>query len=80
MSNRLKFWCSLTLAILLINSAMLWAFPLAITFTVANLLLHVGLGATLGVVALLVARKEPRLGWTVVAAISGGKAVLNRKE
>ena len=72
MSNRLKFWCSLTLAILLINSAMLWAFPLAITFTVANLLLHVGLGATLGVVALLVARKEPRLGWTVVAAISGG--------
>ena len=72
MSNRLKFWCSLTLAILLINSAMLWAFPLATTFTVANLLLHVGLGATLGVVALLVARKEPRLGWTVVAAISGG--------
>lgn len=71
MSNRLKFWCSLSLAILLINSALLWAFPLATTFNVTNLLLHVGLGATLGIVALLVARNEPRLGWTVVAAISG---------
>ncbi len=72
MSNRLKFWCALSLAILVINSALLWAFPVATTFTVANLLLHVGLGAALGVVALLMARREPRLGWTVVAAISGG--------
>ena len=72
MTNRLKFWCAASLAILLINSALLWAFPMATAFNVANLLLHVGLGAALGIVALLVARKEPRLGWTVVAAISGG--------
>ncbi len=72
MTNRLKFWCSLSLAILLVNSALLWAFPLATAFTVANLLLHVGLGAALGIVALLLTRSEPRLAWTVVAAISGG--------
>ncbi len=71
MTNRLKFWCAVSLAILLINSALLWAFPMATAFNVANLLLHVGLGAALGVVAILLARKEPRLGWTVVAAISG---------
>jgi tetratricopeptide (TPR) repeat protein len=72
MTNRLKFWCALSLAILLINSALLWAFPTATAFNVVNVLLHVGLGTALGVVALLVARNEPRLGWTIVAAISGG--------
>ena len=72
MTNRLKFWCALSLAILLVNSALLWAFPTATAFNIANLLLHVGLGAALGIVALLVARQEPRLGWTVLAAISGG--------
>ena len=72
MTNRLKFWCALSLAILLINSALMWAFPTATGFNVANVLLHVGLGAALGIVALFVARKEPRLGWTVIAAISGG--------
>lgn len=72
MTNRLKFWCIVSLAILLVNSALLWAFPTATAFTVANLLLHVGLGAALGIVCLLIARHEPRLGWTVIAAISGG--------
>ncbi len=56
MTNRLKFWCTVSLAILLVNSALLWAFPMATAFNVANLLLHVGLGAALGVVALLLAR------------------------
>jgi 4-amino-4-deoxy-L-arabinose transferase-like glycosyltransferase len=72
MTNRLKFWCALSLAILLVNSALLWAFPTATAFNVANLLLHVALGAALGIAALLVARQEPRLGWTVMAALSGG--------
>jgi tetratricopeptide (TPR) repeat protein len=72
MKNRLKFWCAVSLAVLLVNSALLWAFPAATAFNVANLLLHVGLGAALAIVALLVARREPRLGWTVVAALSGG--------
>jgi Flp pilus assembly protein TadD len=72
MSNRLKFWCAVSLAILLVNSALLWAFPTATAFNVANVLLHVGLGAALGIVAILIARREPRLGWTVVAALSGG--------
>jgi Tfp pilus assembly protein PilF len=71
MTNRLKFWCAVSLAILLVNSALLWAFPSATAFNVANLLLHVGLGAALGIVGLLIAGREPRLGWTVMAAISG---------
>jgi len=70
-TNRLKFWCALSLAILLVNSALLWAFPGATSLNIANLLLHVGLGAALGIVALFVARREPRLGWTIVAALSG---------
>src|SRR5205823_2985048 len=58
-------------AILLINSALLWAFPTATAFNVANLLLHVGLGAVLGVGALLLSRAEPRLISIVIAAASG---------
>jgi Flp pilus assembly protein TadD len=72
MTNRLKFWSAVSLAILLVNSALLWAFPSATAFNVANLLLHVGLGAALGIVGLLIAGRESRLGWTVMAAISGG--------
>jgi len=71
MTNRLKFWCAVSLALLLINSALLWAFPLATAFNVANLLLHVGLGAAVGIVALLLVRQEPRHGWTLAAAASG---------
>ena len=29
MTNRLKFWCAVSLAILIVNSALLWAFPTA---------------------------------------------------
>ena len=71
MHNRLKFWCTVSLAILLVNSALLWAFPSATAFNVANLLLHVALGAAVGIVALLLARVEKRLLWTLAAAASG---------
>ena len=42
----------------------MWAFPTATGFHIANVLLHVGLGAALGIVALFIARKESRLGWS----------------
>ncbi len=73
MTNRLKFWCAVSLAILLVNSALLWAFPTATAFNVANLLLHVGLGAAVGLVALLLVRPrqwEPI--YVALAALSGG--------
>ncbi len=71
MNRRLSILCALSTAILLINSALLWAFPTATAFNVANLLLHVGLGATLGIAALMLMRAEPRLSWMVIAAASG---------
>ncbi len=71
MRNRLKFWCLVSLAILLVNSALLWAFPTATAFNVANLLLHVLLGAAVGILALIWARVEGRWLWTLVAAVSG---------
>jgi Flp pilus assembly protein TadD len=71
MQNRLKFWCVVSLAILLVNSILLWAFPAATAFNVANLLLHVGLGAAVGILAIILARSDVRLGWTILAAASG---------
>jgi tetratricopeptide (TPR) repeat protein len=71
MSSRLKFWCAAALAILLVNSALLWAFPAATAFNVANLLLHVALGAVLGIVAVLFLRADLRLAWIAIAAASG---------
>src|SRR6478609_1514874 len=71
MPSRLKFWCAASLAILLVNSALLWAFPTATAFNVANLLLHVLLGVAVAVIALILARVERRLLWTLAAALSG---------
>jgi tetratricopeptide (TPR) repeat protein len=71
MHNRLKFWCAVSLAILLVNSALLWAFPTATAFNVANLLLHVFLGVAVAVFALILARVEMRLLWTLAASASG---------
>lgn len=53
MTRRLKLLCAIAGAILLVNSAVLWAFPMATAFNVANLLLHVGLGAAVGLAALV---------------------------
>ncbi|MBV9406073.1 MAG: hypothetical protein JO211_12075, partial [Acidobacteriaceae bacterium] len=69
--NRLRTICVVSAAILIINSALLWAFPAATAFNVANLLLHVVLGGVLGVLALVLARIEPRLRSMAIAAASG---------
>jgi tetratricopeptide (TPR) repeat protein len=71
MSRRMQAACLLGLAALAVNSALLWAFPSATAFNVANLLLHVGLGALLGVAALFLARVDVRVGWLIAAAVSG---------
>ncbi len=71
MQRRLMLLCLLSGAVLLVNSALLWAFPAATAFNVANLLLHVGLGAVASLLALILSRTERRLIWLVVAAVSG---------
>lgn len=71
MNRRLLIFSIWSGAILLVNSALLWAFPAATAFNVANLLLHVALGAAAGVAALLLSRAEPRLISVVLAAASG---------
>ncbi|HEY7306992.1 MAG TPA: tetratricopeptide repeat protein [Bryobacteraceae bacterium] len=69
--RRLTILCTISLAILLVNSAVLAAFPTATAFNVANLLLHVGLGAVVGILAVYLARKDPRQIWVLIAALSG---------
>ena len=71
MFRRAAFWCVLILGALLVNSALLWAFPAATAFNVANVLLHVVLGAAAGFIALIFARLERRLIYTLLAALSG---------
>ena len=71
MQTRLRFLVVLSLGILLLNSVLLWAFPTATAFNVANLLLHVGLGAVAGVLAILCAKSDARMGWTILASLSG---------
>ncbi len=71
MKHRLTTICVVSGAILLVNSALLWAFPTATAFNVANLLLHVALGAVMGLAALLVSRAEPRANLVMVAVGSG---------
>ena len=71
MSSRIKKLCVISAAVLLVNSALLWAFPTATAFNVVNLLLHVDLGAALGMGALLLSRAEPRLISIPIAAGSG---------
>ncbi|MGA8026838.1 MAG: multiheme c-type cytochrome, partial [Bryobacteraceae bacterium] len=71
MNRRLTLLCALSAAILLVNSALLWAFPTATAFNVVNLLLHVALGAVVGIVALILSRTQPRLMWMLAAAASG---------
>jgi len=71
LTRRLVFFSCIALGILLVNSALLAAFPTATAFNVANLLLHVALGAAVGVLAIGLARVEPRLIYTVLAAASG---------
>ncbi len=71
MTRRLTSLCTIALAILLVNSAMLAAFPTATAFNVANLLLHVGLGAAVGIAAVALAKVERRFIYTLLASASG---------
>ncbi len=74
MKHRLTIFCVIAGAILLVNSTLLWAFPTATAFNVANLLIHVGLGGVMGVAALLLSRadpSDPRSGSIIVAVGSG---------
>ncbi len=71
MQPRLRFLVVLSLGILLLNSILLWAFPNAPGFNTFNVLLHVVLGAVVGVLAIWCAKSDVRMGWTILAAISG---------
>ncbi len=73
--RRLTILCTVAVAILLVNSAVLAAFPTATAFNVVNLLLHVGLGAAAGVIGVILARKDLRQVWVVIAAVSGAALV-----
>ena len=63
--------CLLLTAFLLINSALLAAFPTDTLFTIANVLLHMALGGVVGVLALLLARVDKRQIYIALAAASG---------
>lgn len=71
MRTRLIQICTISIAVLLVNSALLAAFPSDNAFEIFNVLLHLGLGATVGIAALLLSRAEPRLISIAIAAISG---------
>ncbi|HZS56019.1 MAG TPA: tetratricopeptide repeat protein [Bryobacteraceae bacterium] len=71
MNRRVQTACIVCLAALAINSALLWAFPTATAFNVANLLLHIGLGAALGIAALFFSRADIRFSWLAAAALTG---------
>src|SRR5690349_402500 len=71
MNRRLSILVVLSAAVLLVNSALLAAFPTATAFNVANLLLHVGLGAAAGVAALVLSRVNRNFVWMFVAGVSG---------
>jgi uncharacterized protein HemY len=71
-NRRLKIICAICGAILLINSALLAAFPTTATiFGIGNVLLHIVLGAVIGVLALILMRTERRLISIVIASASG---------
>lgn len=71
MDRRIQTACIIGVAALAINSALLWAFPAATAFNVANLLLHVVLGGALGIAALFLARAEMCFTWVAVGAVTG---------
>jgi Flp pilus assembly protein TadD len=62
---------AVSVGVLLANSALLWAFPAATAFNVANVLLHVVMGAAAGIAAVLLVQKQPRVLWVAIAAASG---------
>jgi hypothetical protein len=72
MTRRFTIICVISVAILLINSAVLAAFPTTATFFgIGNVLLHIVLGAVVGVLALMLLRRQRRFIYIVIAAASG---------
>ena len=71
MKSRFLTICSVTGALLLLNSAFLAGFPSATAFYIANVILHMALGAFAGVLAVLASRIERRALWMAVASVSG---------
>ena len=67
-TDRILLWSG---ALLLLNSAILAAFPADNLFLIANVLLHMALGAVFGLLALLWSRAEWR-AWSIVAAALTG--------
>ena len=71
MTRNLSIICLVTIGVLAVNSALLAAFPSDSLFTIANVLLHLALGAVAGVVALFLSGLDRRQIWIVIAAASG---------
>lgn len=71
MRVRIFVICFAAVAVLLVNSVFLWAFPAASPFYVGNVLLHVGLGAVAGIAALFLLKRERSAFAIVIAAASG---------
>src|SRR5262249_35453275 len=62
----------IALAVLIVNSGYLAAFPSATVFYVANAVLHLGLGVALAIAAAALAKRYPReCGAFLAAAIPG---------
>ncbi|HEY1214472.1 MAG TPA: hypothetical protein VGE93_12635, partial [Bryobacteraceae bacterium] len=71
MNSRFLTLCAVTGALLLLNSAFLAGFPSATAFYIANVILHMAVGAFAGVLAVLAARVERRALWMAIASVSG---------
>src|SRR5438270_11215250 len=71
MQRRLLVLSIFGTALLLINSALLAAFPTDSLFEIANVLLHMGLGAAVGVAAVMLARVDRNQIGVALAAASG---------
>ncbi|MBV9267683.1 MAG: tetratricopeptide repeat protein [Acidobacteriaceae bacterium] len=63
--------CVIAVAALLVNSALLAAFPTDSLFEIGNVLLHIALGALVGILALILSRVDRNQIGIVVAAASG---------
>ncbi|MBV9300691.1 MAG: tetratricopeptide repeat protein [Acidobacteriaceae bacterium] len=72
MKRRLRIVLLVSITILVINSAVLAAFPTTATiFGIGNVLLHMGIGAAAGIAAVILSRRELRLDLVGLAAATG---------
>ena len=61
----------LAAAFLAVNSALLWAFPIATAFYAGNVLLHLAVGLLVGAAALTLVKTDRQVVWMVAASASG---------